>query len=233
MSTTQNTRKSLVNRVYRVVKMNLTNPWPALIIPILILSILVLAAVVLGGIFGGGLDGEVYFSPEFFFMTVLLVVANQAINHHYPLALSYGLTRRDFYLGSVVTFILLALLYSVISLLLGLIPGPRALIEFGQPGWPQFVLTFWALLISQLLGAAITTIYLRWKRVGMVTFFILLGVAIVAAPILLSRYDLWDPLQRALGADLGDLNSNLIGLGWALALALAGYLIIRRAVPNR
>lgn len=233
MNTTQNTKKSLVNRLYRVVRMNLSNPWPALIIPMIILSILILATLVFGGIFGGGLDGEVYFSAEFFFMTVLLVVANQSINHHFPLALSYGVTRRDFYFGSLVTFILLALLYSVISLLLGLIPGPRALIEFGQTGWPQFVLTFWALLISQLLGAAITTIYLRWKRVGMVTFFILLGVAILAAPLLISRFELWDTLQRTFGADLGYLNSNLVGLGWSFGLALVGFLIIRKAVPKR
>ena len=225
--------KPLVSRLFTVVRMNLSNPWPALITPSIILSVLLISAYTFYWIFGGGLDGQVYFSPEFFFMVVLLVIANQTINQHFSLALSYGITRRDFYLGSLVGFVLLAIGYSLLSSVLGLLADPNFLIGFGEPGFSEFDLVFWALLISQLIGASITTLYLRWRKVGMSIFFVTLGVILVAAPILLSRYELWDDIERWVAADLGDVTGNLIGLGWTLLLALIGYLLISRARPSK
>ena len=225
--------KPLVSRLFTVVRMNLSNPWPALITPSIILSVLLISAYSFYWIFGGGLDGQVYFSPEFFFMVVLLVIANQTINQHFSLALSYGITRRDFYLGSLVGFVILAVGYSLLSLALGLLADPNFLIGFGEPGLSEFALVFWALLISQLIGASITTLYLRWRKVGMSIFFVTLGVILVAAPILLSRYELWDDIERWVAADLGDVTGNLIGLGWTLLLALIGYLLISRARPSK
>ena len=225
--------KPLVSRLFTVVRMNLSNPWPALITPSIILSVLLISAYTFYWIFGGGLDGQVYFSPEFFFMVVLLVIANQTINQHFALALSYGITRRDFYLGSLVGFVLLAIGYSLLSSVLGLLADPNFLIGFGEPGFSEFALVFWALLISQLIGASITTLYLRWRKVGMSIFFVTLGVILVAAPILLSRFELWDDIERWVAADLGDVTGNLIGLGWTLLLALIGYVLISRARPSK
>ena len=225
--------KPLVSRLFTVVRMNLSNPWPALITPSIILSVLLISAYTFYWIFGGGLDGQVYFSPEFFFMVVLLVIANQTINQHFSLALSYGITRRDFYLGSLVGFVILAVGYSLLSSVLGLLADPNFLIGFGEPGFSEFALVFWALLISQLIGASITTLYLRWRKVGMSIFFVTLGVILVAAPILLSRYELWDDIERWVAADLGDVTGNLIGLGWTLLLALIGYVLISRARPSK
>jgi hypothetical protein len=224
--------KPLVSRLFTVVKMNLSNPWPALITPSIILSVVVISAYSLYLIFGGGLDGQIYFSPEFFFMIVLLVIANQTINQHFSLALSYGITRRDFYLGSLMGFVLLAIGYSLLSSVLGLLADPNFLIGFGEPGFSQFALVFWALLISQLIGASITTLYLRWGKVGMSIFFVTLGLIVVSTPIVLARYELSDEIERLIGADVGGLYGNLIGLGWTLLLALIGYLLIFRARPS-
>lgn len=224
--------KPLVSRLFAVVKMNLSNPWPALITPSIILSVVLISAYSLYLIFGGGLDGQVYFSPEFFFMIMLLVIANQTINQHFSLALSYGITRRDFYLGSLMGFVLLAIGYSLLSSVLGLLADPNFLIGFGEPGFSQFALVFWALLISQLIGASITTLYLRWGKVGMSIFFVTLGLIVVSTPIVLARYELSDEIERLIGADVGDLYGNLIGLGWTLLLALIGYLLIFRARPS-
>ena len=225
--------KPIVSRLFTVVKMNLSNPWPVLITPSIILSVLLISAYSFYLIFGGGLDGQVYFSPEFFFMVVLLVIANQTINQHFSLAQSYGITRRDFYLGSLVGFVLLAIGYSLLSSALGMLADPNFLIGFGEPGFSEFALVFWALLISQLIGASITTLYLRWRKVGMSIFFVTLGVILVAATILLSRYELWGDIERWVTADLGDMTGNLIGLGWATLLALIGYLLISRARPSK
>lgn len=224
--------KPLVSRLFAVVKMNLSNPWPALITPSIILSVVLISAYSLYLIFGGGLDGQVYFEPEFFFMIVLLVIANQTINQHFSLALSYGITRRDFYLGSLMGFVLLAIGYSLLSSVLGLLADPNFLIGSGEPGFSQFALAFWALLISQLIGASITTLYLRWGKVGMSIFFVTLGLIVVSTPIVLARYELSDEIERLIGADVGDLYGNLIGLGWTLLLALIGYLLIFRARPS-
>lgn len=224
--------KPLVSRLFAVVKMNLSNPWPALITPSIILSVVLISAYSLYLIFGGGLDGQVYFEPELFFMIVLLVIANQTINQHFSLALSYGITRRDFYLGSLMGFVLLAIGYSLLSSVLGLLADPNFLIGSGEPGFSQFALAFWALLISQLIGASITTLYLRWGKVGMSIFFVTLGLIVVSTPIVLARYELSDEIERLIGADVGDLYGNLIGLGWTLLLALIGYLLIFRARPS-
>ena len=225
--------KPLFSRLFTVVKMSLSNPWPALITPSIIVSVLLISAYTLHWIFGGGLDGQVYFSPQFFFMVYLLIIANQTINQHFSLALSYGITRRDFYLGSLMGFVILAAGYSLLSLALGLLADPNFLFGFAEPGFSGFALVFWALLISQLIGASITTLYLRWRKVGMSTFFVTLGLVLVAAPIVLSRYELWDEIELLAGADVGDLTGSLIGLGWTILLALIGYLLISRARPSR
>lgn len=225
--------KPLFSRLFTVVKMNLSNPWPALITPSIIVSVLLISAYTLHWIFGGGLDGQVYFSPQFFFMVYLLIIANQTINQHFSLALSYGITRRDFYLGSLMGFVILAAGYSLLSLALGLLADPNFLFGFAEPGFSGFALVFWALLISQLIGASITTLYLRWRKVGMSTFFVTLGLVLVAAPIVLSRYELWDEIELLAGADVGDLTGSLIGLGWTILLALIGYLLIGRARPSK
>lgn len=224
--------KPLVSRLFTVVKMSLSNSWPALITPLIIVSILLISAYTLRWISGGGMDGQVYFSPQFFFMVYLLIIANQTIIQHFSLALSYGVTRRDFYLGSLVGFVLLAAGYSLLSLALGLLADPNLLFGFAEPGFGEFALVFWALLISQLIGASITTLYLRWGKVGMSIFFITLGLTLVSTPIVLARYELLAEIERLVGADVGDLYGNLIGLGWTLLLALIGYLLIFRARPS-
>lgn len=227
------TKKSLVSRLMKVIKMNFSNPWLSLTVPLMALLVILGLAFLANLIFQGGSDGQVYFSPEFFLVIMLLVIANQTINQNFSLALSYGISRRDFYLGSLIGFVLLAGFYALVTSLMGLLAQPNFLIGVGDPIFDAFGLVFWALLISQLVGASLTTLYLRWRKVGMSVFFISLGVIVVAAPFVITGLGLWDDLGAMLGADVGHLWGQLGAAAFSLTLAVIGYFLIHRASPDK
>lgn len=225
--------RSIVARLTKVIKMNFSNPWHALLGPSIALVIILAAAYLSYFIFGGGADGQVYVSPEFFLIIMLLILANQTINQHFSLALSYGISRKDFYLGSLLGFAFLAAVFALFASLLELLAQPNFFIGLGGQGIAGFGLVFWALLISQLIGTSITTLYLRYRKVGMSIFFISLGVIIVAAPFVATSLNLWDDIEALFIADLGGFATHLGAAGFSILLAVIGYLLIRRARPNK
>lgn len=240
-------------RISRVVKLNLANPMTTVGMPALILGAIFVLNLAIWVIIRANSDpadqaeisGGLQFSGAttwiFFYM---LVVAVQAINLTFPLALGYGSTRRDFYLGSVLTFVILSAMWSILL-------GVMSLLEEATGGWwlggrmftaiyfggesagigERVIIFFCAMLFFFLVGAATATVYVRWKVLGMVTFFSLLALALVGAIAGITMARLWP----AVGQFFVDAQALGVAL-WLLvptALAgLAGYLILRRATPR-
>lgn len=231
MKTMQIKPPSQLSRLVRVLRLNFANPWSALITPLIILGLLLTATYILEafGFAAMSVDGEVVFSPALFLIIFLLVIANQTIYHHFPIALSYGISRRDFFLGSLIGFAGLAVWYALLTMAIGAIRGTYLFAEFTSVGVEDFFSLIWAFLAVQLVGATITTIYLRWGKVGMLVFFGTLAAILVSLPILITNLDSWDAFVRLQGVDLRPIDAFSISTVIATLIATSGYLIIRRA----
>lgn len=241
-----------ISRLTRIVKLNLTNPWTTIVLPwIIIAAIFALSFGISVIIFanlgekasGNASEGLQYSGASSWIFVYMMVIAVQAMNLTFPLALGYGATRRDFYLGSTLTFVLLSAMYAVGLAIL-------AQIEQATGGWgihhrmftaiyfggdqvdflPRLLTFFFILLFFFFLGASVATLYVRWKATGLVFYFISLGAVVVGAIALLTYTETW-----GLVGDFFSLGALGVS-AWLLvptALAgIAGYLVLRRATPR-
>jgi hypothetical protein len=95
----------------------------------------------------------------------------------FPFALSYGATRRDYWLGSSVTFELLSAMYAIGITLLGVIERATdgwglgghmfTPIYFGDVWWQRrLIFFFFGLLFFFFVGSAIAAVWVRWNVTG-------------------------------------------------------------------
>jgi hypothetical protein len=240
-------------RIARVVKLNLANPWTTVVMPWIVLaSIFVLSfgiwLIVYANIApedrADAQDGMAYSGASSWIFVYLLVVAVQAMNLTFPLALGYGSTRRDFYLGSALTFVLLSVMWAagltVLSALESLTNGwgvggrMFTAIYFGgeeTPVWQRSIIFLCVALFFFFVGAAVAAVYVRWRVLGMVVFFFVLGLILIGAIALITFTGSWGAVggffvtNGALGVALWLLVPTAIA-------GLAGYLVLRRATPR-
>ena len=251
--TTQPKAGTPISRITRIVKLNLANPWTTIILPwVIILSIFALSWGIWLIVFtnidpadaGNASEGMQWSGASTWIFVYMMVIAVQAMNLTFPLALGYGVTRRDFYLGSSLTFVLLSVMYAVgLTILAGIEQatdgwglGGRMFTAayFGGPEiewWMRLPIFFFILLFFFFVGAAVATVYVRWKATGLVFFFIILGFALVGLIALLTYTGSW--------GIVGDFIASNQALGlsaWLLVptvlAGIAGFFVLRRATPR-
>jgi hypothetical protein len=242
-----------ISRLTRIVKLNLTNPWTTIILPwIIILSIFALSWGIWLIVFTNidpadrydASEGMQWSGASSWIFVYMMVIAVQAMNLTFPLALGYGVTRRDFYLGSSLTFVLLSVMYALgLTILAGLEQATSGwgvdgrmftAVYFGGPEiewWMRLPIFFFILLFFFFVGTAVATLYVRWKATGLVFFFIALGFLVVGLIALITYTRGWEAV--------GDFFVAAKALGvsaWLLvptALAgIAGFFVLRRATPR-
>ncbi|MGE3192145.1 MAG: ABC transporter permease [Microbacteriaceae bacterium] len=241
------------SRITRVVRLNLANPRPTMITP----------ALILGGIFAlsfaiwllvsanfdpseraDASDGTQFSGAASWIFFYMLVVAVQAMNLTFPLALGYGSTRRDFYLGSALTFVLLSAGWALGLTILSMIEtatngwgvGLRMFtaIYFGggeNDAWQRLVIFFCVMLWFFFVGAAFAAVYVRWKAFGLTLSFLVLAAALVGIIALITWAQAWGSVGQFF------MTNQAIGVAlWLLVptsiAGLVGYLLMRRATPR-
>lgn len=110
-------------RIWSVVKLNFANPWPAIVLPWIIQGVIFLANVAIWLIIDRSVgdaadradasEGFGWSGASLYIFVYMMVVAVQSMNLTFPFAQGYGVTRRDYYLGASLTFVLLAAMWSV------------------------------------------------------------------------------------------------------------------------
>lgn len=240
-------------RIVRVVKLNLVNPWNTIIMPWLVLGAIFVLSYGIWLIVYTNIDpadrmnaedGMQYSGASSWIFVYLMVVAIQAMNFTFPLALGYGSTRRDFYLGSSLTFVLLSVMWAagltLVSWLETVTNGwgiggkMFTAIYFGgdaTPIWQRSIIFLCVALFFFFVGAAIAAVYVRWRVLGMIVFFFVLGLILIGAIALITVTQSWDAVGRFF------ITNGAPGVAlWLLvptAIAgLAGYLVLRRATPR-
>ena len=242
---------ALGNRLSAVVRLHLTNKWTVIYLPWLImLAILVLNlaiwAIVLGAADPADHDkvrqGLGYSGAASYMFVYMMVVAVQAISVTFRFAQGYSVTRRDYYLGTALTFIGFSVMYAVgLSILAGIeeltdgwgLGGALFTSSlFGDGGWGARAFVFLVLsLFFFFVGAVVAAIWVRWRAIGLTTFFVALAFALVGIAALIVLTDSWIAVGEwfvATGA-LGVYAWTLVPTTIA---AIGGYLVLRRATPQ-
>lgn len=247
----EQTLRDEVRRVATVARLHFTSSFPLLGRPWLILGFIFLINVALWWIIVRSTDGAAqdgltagtqFSGATTFIFIYMMVVAVQAVNVSFPFALGYSVTRRDFYLGTSVVFVLLSAYYAAGMALLaeieratngwGLGGAMFDVVYFGADTLPQrFALFFLVFLFFFFVGSASASVYVRWRTNGMIVFFATLTVIVVGLVALATFTGSWP----AVGGWL--VRTGALGVAtWSLLptaiAAVTGFVLLRGATAR-
>ena len=215
-----------MTRIWNVVRLHLVNRWTYVVLPWIILGTafamtlaiwMILRSVGVTGIgVASGAVGSIFI--------YLMVAAIMSINLTFPFALGFSVTRRDFYLGTALTFALIGAANAVVLTAL-------AAIEVASGGWWLNGTIFTVLGPDASPLAYWFLFFMRWRVNGMVLFWVLGGVALVGGFALITYTNSW----TAIGAWMTE--SGAIGLAaWSLVptilAGIAGFAVLSKATTK-
>ena len=244
---TRTEARSRVHEIWRIVRLHTVNPSTFFGVPWLILGGAWAVSMVIAVIVGSAnaspedLEGMRYswavLSPQWY----LVVVGVQAIGLTFSFALGFGATRRDFWLGTSLMFVLVSVeMAAAIATLVqveiatngwGIGVHMFDALWYGQNWLVDFYTTFALQLLVLFIGASITTVYMRWRMPGMMILLFGGIVLVLAAVAALTFTQSW-PAVFDWFAAIGLVGIFTVLLVKALAWAVAGYFVIRRATPR-
>ncbi|SMQ61822.1 hypothetical protein [Agreia sp. VKM Ac-1783] len=247
-------RPGRASNILAVVRLHLVNRYSVFAVPWMIMAGIFVVNVAIWWIIFASVsneadrmdarDGLEYSGALFYIFVYMLVLGIQSVAYTFPFALGFSVTRRDFWLGSALTFIALSAFFSACLTVL-------ASIEVATHGWglggtmfasfyfggadaswiERFGLYFASYLFFYFVGATIATIYQRWRNNGMLVVFGTLGLVMIAGIALVSFTNSWP----SVGAWF-DSNGPSGVIAWSLVptviAAITGYFILRRATPK-
>jgi hypothetical protein len=231
-----------MSRTLNVVRMQLINRQTYIWIPLIILGssfvitlaiyAILEAADVNGEKFGGGAQAPLWY---------FLAVGIQALTLTFPFSQAMSVTRREFYLGSLLT----AAITSAVLAVLFVIGG---LIEMATNGWGMngyfFALTwvwdagpllaglfyFVLAMLFFVIGFGTATIFKRFGALGVTIVLAAIGLLLVGALWLVGQANAWVDLFLWF-ADLGSGGLTLLLAGLTVVIAVVAFPLLRRAVP--
>jgi hypothetical protein len=168
----------------------------------------------------------------------MMVIGVQAATKFLPFALTLGVSRRTYYVGTVALVIGLCAVYSaaltVLWWLEGLTDGWWMQLHFFRVPWIldgpwyQVLLTNFVLLsLVFVFGLWSGLVYRRFALIGTVVFFAALTLVLVGVAIVFTWTQAWPAVGRFL-AELNIVNASLLLAVAAVMVGLGGYLTIRR-----
>ncbi|WP_127473668.1 hypothetical protein [Microbacterium sulfonylureivorans] len=232
-----------MSRTVNVVRLQLINKQTYLWVPLLVLggSLLITLAIYAllrasdippEPLYGGGSQAPLW---------LFLFVGIQALTLSFPFSQALSITRREFYLGTLLTA-------TLASLLLGTVFVVGGFVEQLTGGWglngyffrldwvwedgaaAAGLFYFMLAMMFFVVGFWSATIYKRFGALGLTTVLVGLGVLLVGALFVIGQADAWARVFIWF-AELGALGMSLWGLVVVAVLAGISYLTLRRTVP--
>lgn len=240
-----------LSRVLAVVKLQFTNPWSILVMPWLILAVILLANIgVWWTIIAAAAtdadradirEGLQYSGAGTYIFVYMLVVAVQAINSYFPFALGFGVTRRNYYLGVSLTFVLISAMFTVGMSVLGAIEEATGgwglgghmftAIYFGSNWGERAVIYFTVLMFFFFIGSSVAAIYVKYRATGMIFFWVGIVFALIGIAALITATESWGAVGAWFAAN-GLVGSYLWTYVLTAIAAISGYLVLRRTTPR-
>lgn len=240
------------NRILAVMKLHFVNPSTTIVVPWLILGFIFAVNLAIWAILYNTVtsaadradvqQGLSYSGASFYIFVYMGVVALQAINLTFPFSQGYGVTRRDFYLGTSIAFVLLSAGYAAGFALLSAIEEATGgwgfgghmftSVYFGTGPWlARFGLLFVIFVFFLFGGMMFATVYVRWKAHGVIALCAAITLYLVAVAAVVSFTGSWP--------SVGDwfVSTGVNGvILWSLVptaiAAVASYLVLRGATPR-
>lgn len=231
-----------MSRTLNVVRMQLVNRQTYLWVPVIVLAgALVVTLAIYGIIAGAGVEGPMYGGGAQAPLWYFAVVGAQALTLTFPFSQAMSVTRREFYVGTVLTAALTSALLAIVFVIGGLIE--QATDGWGMNGYFFYLpwvweagpaaaaLAFFTLaMLFFVVGFWGATIYKRFGTAVLTTVIFGLALILVALLWLVGRVDAWAQVGSWLAAQ-GALGISLWTLLLIAVLASTSYLTLRRAVP--
>ncbi|WP_026454488.1 hypothetical protein [Saccharomonospora iraqiensis] len=234
-----------MNRLTRLVRIQLVNAPAVLGLPVLVLALVIAANVLifatLQGAGGGNAEGNATGALTAIY-AVMLVVHLQTMTQTFPFAVSLSATRRDFFGATVLVVLGQSVFYGVLLAMLDVVERATGgwgvnmtlvtLPIFSQDGFPLQALAYTApFVLMSFLGIWFGIVFQRWGQFGAWALGISLGVLAVAFVALVNWLDAWSAV--------GEFFTGQPPLMWqagypllaSVVLGAAAYLTARRAVP--
>jgi hypothetical protein len=239
------------HHIASVVRLHFTNPWSTLIVPWLILGAIFVMTLAIVGIIRANLDspaqadlndGVSYSGSIFYIFIYMMVIAIQAISITFQFALGFGVTRRNYYLGSALTFVILAVGYTIALSALAFVEeltngwglGAPFFTSayFGDGAWWQRTLVYFVgLLFCFFAGALFAGVWVRWKSYGVMVAIGLILIFLIGVFGLFSIGDNYLLVEQWFTTF--DYFGNVMWLLVPTAInGVIGYLLLRRATPK-
>jgi hypothetical protein len=171
-----------------------------------------------------------------------IVIAVQAISRTFPFSLGFGVTRRDFYLGSALAFIVVSIGVAAVLTVMSVLEiatngwglGGRMFAPdyFTNPSWLlRFVMYFCVFLFLLFIGCAGASFFVRWRGTGLIAFFGIVAVILFGATAFFTLDHQWTAVGTWF-AQTGAVGSTVWTLVPTAVAGIAGYFVLRRATPK-
>jgi hypothetical protein len=248
LASTAPTRPHGSSRIGSVIRLHFTNPMTLAVTPLIVLGSIFLLNLAIWLIVVISSPGDTNFAEGFSYSGAsawiffyMAVVAIQAMNNTFRLALGYGSTRRDFYLGSTAVFIALSVMFTALITVLGLLEeatrgwglGGRMFtpVYFGDNWGVRIAVILSAFLFFTFTGAAFGAVFVRWGRYGLLLFGGILLAIIVLIGLGIAVLNAWPAFGDWLAAN-APFGLALWSLVPSAVFGLAGFFVLRGATPK-
>ncbi len=228
-----------MSRTLNVIRLQLINRQTFIWIPLIVLGASVLVSVLIyamiptsGPKYGGGGQAPLW---------VFFAVGLSAMTMTFPFSQAMSITRREFFVGTMITAVLGSAFMAIVFLIGG---GIELLTNgYGVNGWVfylpwlweagplgAFVIFFALALFFFVVGFTGATIYKSWGPVAITVVGVGLALVLLGIVFLITRLELWAQVWTGF-VELGPVGLALWGLVVIALLALVSFLAFRRAKP--
>jgi len=231
-----------MSRTLNVVRMQLINRQTYIWIPLIILGASFAITLAIYGIlltagvetvkFGGGAQAPLWY---------FLAVGVQALTLSFPFSQAMSVTRREFYLGTVITAALTSALLALIFVVGGLVE--QATGGWGMNGYFFALDWVWAdgplvagvfffvlAMLFFVIGFGSATVYKRFGALWLTLVYVVIAVLLVGVLWLIGRTDTWVEVFGWF-AEIGSGGLTLLMVGATLLVGATSFPVLRRAVP--
>ncbi|WP_353809329.1 hypothetical protein [Agromyces sp. SYSU T00194] len=242
---------TIVNRIGTVVRLHLTSRWGFLVLPWIILGSAFAITLAIWAILTASLppedgvavsDGTQFNGGVLSILVYMLIAGVTAISASFPFQLGFGVTRRDFWIGTSVLFLGLSAGTAAALTLLAAIEtwtngwgfGAHMFtaVWFDAGSWLGTWFVFFAVqAYFMFTGGLFGTFHMRWRMNGLVVLWVAIGVLSVAAVGVLTWTQSWQAFGRWF-VDLGPVGVAAFSLPLSAVFAGLSWLALRRATPK-
>lgn len=237
---------SPLNRAWHVTRLHFSNKWQTIGVPWLAVSVIFLANFVIWWLITSAQQPDdatsSYNGASAYLFVYMLVVAIQAMSRTFSFALGFSVTRRDYYRGTLLAFVLYSVSYGAALTLLSYVEewtngwgvglGMFRTVFFGADAlWMRLFIYVAAFLIFSLIGIACGTLYVRWRANGLITLGVTAALLLIGSVALATLTKSWGQVGEWF------VTAGVVGItAWLLLfsvlLTIFGYFVLRRATPK-